>query len=1274
MLKVLIRKGIVLLFWLAVVFSLVLTIFTISVKYTLPYLDYYRPQIESNLSQIMGYPVTLDQIDGQLEGIDPTVSVAGIRLTVAGQPAVLIDELRVRLDTVKSLLTLTPKFAYIRFIHPNIALQETSGNWRLAGAQVDASKNTSVGVERILDYLASQQNFSVLDTKVSIDSELLGSHSLISPGTYIVKQQAESLLTSSWFVDGAVSPIKLNASISKPLSLFHDYDLTANVSLPAIELPNSLPFFEQFPDLSKIALAGELWLNMAVGESISLQLENTNFALSFGEAEYELEPRVKLEANLLQPSLRVDVQSLALSSLGNENTVDSNLVVQWSGTTESTNVRFDQMDLAATNEFARHFLNPEWQVSQILSGLQPTGLARNAALKIWQDEQEIAFHYLSNLNDASVQGYSGIPKATGINGVFSLTQSGGYIDFTGHDSALSFDTVYDSVWQTDDLSGYVKWQNLMDHFLITGEDLSVTRNGALIQGGFRLEVRDWGADWFALDLHADQLSAEDRLTFVPPNALGEELRQWVDEAFNGEGVVEQADFMINTELVDGAQPIVRLQMKLADTDIRFDENWPQATNVKGTFNLAQEGVSVFVESVDFADFSTTDVLVQVPIVDGQADRLIVKGSVDKEAQKVLAFLNDTPLAEDILQPFSDWELRQPVKGQFNVAVPFDQGDPSVDLEIHLNNNPLRMNDLDLNLSVVKGQLYYQTDQGVYDSVFEVDGLGGRSVLELSSSVAENDKALIITGHLQGSVGLQEVAGWSLTPVPHALLDRFNGVVDYQGELAINQAQQGQLDLTLKSDLVGGDIGMPSPVGKPSQEARQLVLTFRQHDDDLVIDEVYGQLVRSRFLIRDSELIGGEYFFNKDQPLSSTIPKGLVFKGEVSEVDFDPWFEVINYFIEEVNQSDSDETASLFDIPEWLSQAELIVDNFKINEQNTLHNAKLVYPSKQGSLQVNSDEINLELSQKAGAPHLHFGFLSWESDPAEPTEEEKSTPILHANQIPTMGFSIDELYLDHRPLGDWQMQITNLGDRLRIDPLSTRLETASFDGSLFWQDDGISPNVELMVAVKGEDLAELTGKFSKQPLVTSEEYDINLALSWQGHPFYFDRSSASGRINFSALDGNFSQVEELPAFLKVLGIFNFGALSRRLSLDFSDVYEPGFTYDEFTGKLLLNQGVVTTQEPIKVTSPTANVIVQGSANIESETLDQEIEASFPISGALPLAGLIWATPQIAGLLYITDQLVGDKISKITSVKYLVNGSFDEPVFKQVQYQPNARSDK
>ena len=301
--------------------------------------------------------------------------------------------------------------------------------------------------------------------------------------------------------------------------------------------------------------------------------------------------------------------------------------------------------------------------------------------------------------------------------------------------------------------------------------------------------------------------------------------------------------------------------------------------------------------------------------------------------------------------------------------------------------------------------------------------------------------------------------------------------------------------------------------------------------------------------------------------------------------------------------------------------------------------------------------------------MHIHYLNWRTggQASEQAASEEEVGGIEPSIIPSIALRVDQIYIDNRPYGDWQGQVVNLGNSLRIDDISTSLPKGQFKGQIFWQ-GGAQPNVELTVKGQGENARELTKKFSSTPFLSSNRYQMDIALSWKDSLLKFDRKTLNGRIQFNVQDGNFNQVDQLPPFLKLLGIFNVDALAKRLTFDFSDLYESGTPFDRFSSSLFITNGVLKTAEPVRIESPSAEITLQGSADLVNETLNERLTATVPISSSLPVAGLLLATPQIAGLLYITDKLIGDQLSKVTSIQYEIEGSFSNPKVTPVPYSP------
>ena len=407
----------------------------------------------------------------------------------------------------------------------------------------------------------------------------------------------------------------------------------------------------------------------------------------------------------------------------------------------------------------------------------------------------------------------------------------------------------------------------------------------------------------------------------------------IQEAFTGAktGQVDSVDVLLHSELSDDAKPHVRVQMAVSDVDVAFDKKWPTATKVNGFFEYDEFGVSVDVKSASLLDLPVKDLLLTVPILSGSADWLNLKGSVNAPSSTILATLRATPLADTVLQPFNDWQLEGSVKGRFEIGIPFsEEAQPKVQLGLVFQDNPLLIKEIDLLSEIQNGHLNYSSSEGITNSSFDIKALGGDSHLELSSNTSSSGELAVI-GDFSGVVDISEVAAWR--KLPDAAIKKVSGKSAYTAKLLVNQAQDGQIDLTVDSDLMGISVDLPEPVGKTAQETRSLRIKVMQHERDLVVDMDYESLSKARLLLQDSEFVGGELILSgaQDQVLSSTIPKGLVLTGDFKRFYVQDWQSVFTDFSGGASKpsggaskpsADASQSADGIKIPEfpkWLSR-------------------------------------------------------------------------------------------------------------------------------------------------------------------------------------------------------------------------------------------------------------------------------------------------------------------------------------------------------------------
>jgi uncharacterized protein YhdP len=150
---------------------------------------------------------------------------------------------------------------------------------------------------------------------------------------------------------------------------------------------------------------------------------------------------------------------------------------------------------------------------------------------------------------------------------------------------------------------------------------------------------------------------------------------------------------------------------------------------------------------------------------------------------------------------------------------------------------------------------------------------------------------------------------------------------------------------------------------------------------------------------------------------------------------------------------------------------------------------------------------------------------------------------------------------------------------------------------------------------------------------------------------------NGSVQARLGDGQLEDLE--PGAGRVFGLMSVVALPRRLSLDFRDVFDSGFSFDEITGNFRLVNGEAFTCD-LTLTSPAADVGIVGRTGLEERDYTQTAIVSANAGNALPVAGLVVAGPQVAAALLIFSQIFKKPLQEMSQVYYAIDGSWDDPV--------------
>jgi uncharacterized protein YhdP len=167
---------------------------------------------------------------------------------------------------------------------------------------------------------------------------------------------------------------------------------------------------------------------------------------------------------------------------------------------------------------------------------------------------------------------------------------------------------------------------------------------------------------------------------------------------------------------------------------------------------------------------------------------------------------------------------------------------------------------------------------------------------------------------------------------------------------------------------------------------------------------------------------------------------------------------------------------------------------------------------------------------------------------------------------------------------------------------------------------------------------------------------------------------SGSLKFAARNGRFpDSSSSASGAARVLGIFNFDNLMRRLRFDFTDIYKSGIAYDRLDGATQFNDGKMQFVSPLEITGPGSMFRITGDIDFGLDRANMELVATLPVASNLPwFAALAGGVPLAAGA-YVFSKVFESSVNNLSSVVYTITGNWADPQvnFKRIYDSPSAK---
>lgn len=1227
---------------------LVLALYSAIGQQIFPYIGQYRADIERYLSEQFSSVVGIRTLSGDMNVLTPSVHMEGITFAAKAfpdQPSLSIAAVDAVLDPRASLINMTPVFKSVRLSGLSIRIDAKNPS-------ASSKRTDPVVVKKFVEGLLLQHHLEL--NNVTVEVMHGDRNQLVQLDHLVMTGDGFNRLMSGSVSYGEENQVKAGLRLFSQGSPYNLKDFYARgvLDLPQLDVDY---WIEELAEVS-VFDAFDASAQMSVEFKGGL-LNYAKLMLASPEVTVNNRPSLKsVNSEIWLKQKAPNTWTLWLDDasfeLKNNRRHIEHLGVELSKTL--TGNRW-QMFLAQTDiPEAISFIDdlgvmPE-SVDQILKPLNPTGRLKNISAVIQQDvESEPKVTFAGELLNITTHANNGIPAVSNISGVIAATQNSGRVQFESNDVRLAFPNIYDAPMEFDRARGQVDWY-LRDHEInIVGNGLDFSNKDIeRITGGFDLvlphhELLD-GAIELNLSLSNAQVTSHRSLV---PRAVSGDLKSWLNRALV-KGSVQTGHFYLYSGLAENAASQLELYLKPREATLSYLPEWPVLDALSGKLFIDNTRVFALIDAATSLGGQLRNG--QLEYAD---DQLWVNANVKGPANDVLDYFKITPLKGVVGDVVTDWTLKGRHDSKLGLWVPFSDEDVIADVDATLSSVTLDMADVGLKFLNTQGNVRYSNSQGLTSPAISSQ-LWGKP---LNAKIESKDRGLQTDIQFSGMLPTDRLKNW----LDLSLLAPVNGQALVDGHFLIDGRANGFTGLKLTSSLNGIGIDLPKPYGLTQEDTRDLNMSL-QIKDGMTFKLAYGEEVNLALKMYEGRIQSGQVFLGKTE---AYVPseKGVFVQGHINRLNLNDWLKIWGT-MDSGSESETNENP--------INTVELSTDRLIYNDQKFDHVKVRIQnqapkwlfdidaPIAKGNVILQEQKpIELDLE------YIHWPMLT----PSDSESNESPLAQLQPSSFPNVHLKVDEIFVGPTNYGRWNLKAESYADGIRLRDIDGEIKKLTVKGEVQWHKpvnqkskEGLGEYTFLDLNLASNDVGGIQAAWKVKPAVEAKQGRAAVKFKWLNDPASFEMASLNGQFDVSLKDGRFIEAGEAGA-LGAFGILNFGAIGRRLRLDFTDVYQSGVHFDSVKGKGVIRDGVLNVVDTFNIDGPAAKFAMSGRVNMLTKELNQELSVTFPISSTLPFVAILAGfAPPVAASLFVGERLVGDEIEKYTSATYGLTGTWDEPQLK------------
>jgi uncharacterized protein (TIGR02099 family) len=948
-------------------------------------------------------------------------------------------------------------------------------------------------------------------------------------------------------------------------------------------------------------------------------------------------------------------------------------------------VRCQQGNLAQL----RRYVPVQWQ-PQLTPLVELNGELTQTQFNFTNDNQPANFEIYGQINRANFQWHSSQTQVqvNDLGAHFQIAPHQIALNITNATATVALPNLYSHALAVTQIKGDLNWQGVAKQWQLRTKQLQAVDNHSKIQvtGYLKQPLAADLESHLQITLQRGQLA---RVQYYLPDKKLTKAVNWLRKSLlKGEIHTAQASLVGPLKGLFRNSTGFDFKSQVNNAQIQYADSWPALSRVNAQVVIQGRALTVQAQSGQLLQSKLAPTTVTIADLANPKTLVQVTGHLRGPAADGLKFIAQSPLHAHL--DLSRLDLEGVMALQLNLAIPLVKGGHhQVAGQIRFTDTTLQDKPLNLTLTEVNGNLSFNDDQ-VHASQLQGKLLGYPLTFSLRTLRNEQPRrtTVQVSGWADPLLLAQQLNHFvpSLAAVP--LTTYLSGAsqwlvtVDFPSETTNSN---NYTDIHLETDLVGMAVNLPAPLDKTIPEQRFLSIKVRltkpakinsaNQSNSIWIQSNYGNIVNSVLQITQQRLERGSIVFGTTP---AQLPQTAMFniQGKIDNFSTTAWQQTLsvqtNHWSPTITR-----VAKQTPVNRWLQPLPLVslplslaVEVEQLELLGQIFNQVALqakYANLLGQLAITSQEIEGQVKfNQFGSPSLDLTFqrlLLVHSTPSPPPSTSKTmsktvTQPPDPHDLPPISFHCEELQIGKIHLGTVTFYSQTHQEGLAMN-LAAQTLGLSLNLQGLWRYVVQQHQTQVEMRLNSDSTRLMLQQLGyQQPPLTGKQTQITLNAYWPSAPYQFNLATVVGTLSLVVLEGNIVNVEP-GAIGRLFGLFDVYTLPRRLALDFSDVFNKGFSFNTIAGVFFLQAGQAHTDQ-LLLQSPAAQIQIQGQTNLTDQTYEQVVTVFPQLANPLPVASALAGGIGVGAAAWVVQQLLQSELQKVIYSQYRVTGPWQKPV--------------